>query len=350
MSVEKAKTKKPLVNRVNKEEMKRRMLAETFKRKTISFYRYVIIEDTATFRNKLFIDLDSLQCFGRIYIAHEGVNAQMSFPEHQHENLMQLLNSYKELENIPIKYAVEDDGKSFYKLTIKIREKIVADGLPDNSFDVTNVGKHLSAREFNEALEDPNAVVVDLRNNYESEVGHFINAICPDVTTFKEEMEVVTEILAEKKDKKLLLYCTGGVRCEKASAYFKHLGYTDVNQLHGGIIDYSRQIKAESLPSKFIGKNFVFDERLGERITEDIIGRCHQCGTVCDTHTNCGNTLCHNLFIQCPSCSAQYEGCCSTRCQDILHLSEDERRKLKPMNPPGTKYYSKKTYFSEGQP
>jgi len=348
MSGEKAITKKTLVNRVNKEEMKQRMLAETFKRRTISFYRYVIIEDPVAFRNKLFLDFDALNCFGRIYIAHEGVNAQMNVPAHHHDELMALLNGYKELENIPIKYAVEDDGKSFYKLTIKVREKIVADGLPDDAFDVTNAGKHLTAKEFNAALEDPNAIVVDLRNNYESEVGHFENAICPDVTTFKEEMEIVTEMLADKKDKKLLLYCTGGVRCEKASAYFKHLGYEDVNQLYGGIIDYSRQIKAENLPSKFIGKNFVFDERLGERITDDIIGRCHQCGAACDSHTNCGNTLCHNLFIQCPECASQYEGCCSTRCQDILHLPEEERKKLTPMNPPGKKYYSKKTYFKEG--
>jgi UPF0176 protein len=226
------------------------------------------------------------------------------------------LQKYEILNGIPIKYAIEDDGKSFYKLTIKVRPKLVADGLNDGSYDVTNVGKHLSGIEFHNEIGKENTVVVDMRNYYESEIGHFEGAICPAADTFREELEIVTNLLADKKDKKVLLYCTGGIRCEKASAYLKNQGFEDVNQLHGGILAYARQIKTAQLASKFVGKNFVFDERLGESVNGEIIAKCHQCGAPCDTHTNCENRGCHILFIQCPSCADKYAGCCTPECAD----------------------------------
>jgi UPF0176 protein len=230
---------------------------------------------------------------------------------------------------MPLKIAVEDDGKSFYKLTIKVRDKIVADGLPDDTFDTTNVGTHLNAEEFNNALEQPGTVVVDMRNHYESEVGRFENAICPEADTFREELPMVLDILKDKKDQKVLLYCTGGVRCEKASAYLKHHGFKDVNQLHGGIIDYARQVKSKGLESKFKGKNFVFDERVGERITDDVLSTCHQCGNACDNHVNCANDDCHLLFIQCDECAQKMQGCCTPECVTIYNLPVEEQRKLR---------------------
>ncbi|MBN8703268.1 MAG: rhodanese-related sulfurtransferase [Bacteroidetes bacterium] len=318
-----------LYNRVNKNELKERLAKDTVKRTTFSFYRYVIINDPKKMRDELFKEWSALGALGRIYLANEGVNAQMSVPSEHLELFKQQLFVHKEFENIPFKLAVEDDGKSFYKLAIKVRNKIVADGLNDSTFDVTNVGKHLTAKEFNEAMEQPDTIVVDMRNHYESEVGHFQNAICPDADTFREELPLVVEKLKDKKDKKVLLYCTGGIRCEKASAYFKHVGFTDVNQLHGGIIDYAKQIKEENLPSKFIGKNFVFDERLGERITNDIISTCHQCNAPCDEHTNCANDDCHLLFIQCENCKEKMKGCCTPKCMEISQLPIEEQRKIR---------------------
>ncbi|MFM7021989.1 MAG: rhodanese-related sulfurtransferase [Flavobacteriales bacterium] len=318
-----------LQNRVNKKELKKRIQEETIKRITVSFYRYVIINNPDELRDQLFAQWMKLNVLGRIYVAHEGINAQMSVPEENWQAFQEQLYSDVRFNNVPFKIAVEDDGKSFYKLTIKVRKKIVADGLDDNAFDVTNVGKHLTAREFNEAMEDPNTIVVDMRNHYETEVGKFIGALTPDADTFREELPMVLEELKDKKDKKLLMYCTGGVRCEKASAYFKHHGFTDVSQLHGGIIDYVRQIKAENLPSKFIGKNFVFDERVGERITNDIIAQCHQCGAPCDTHINCANDDCHLLFIQCDSCKEKMKGCCTPECMHIASLPVEEQKALR---------------------
>lgn len=319
----------PLHNRVNKKELIKKLWAEDFKRTTLSFYRYVIIENPEEMRNTLYREWDSLNIFGRIYIAREGINAQISVPENNWEAFLLQLNSHKEFEGVPIKIAVEDNGKSFYKLAVKVRNKIVADGLEDNAFDVTNVGNHLTAVEFHNALDNPDAVIVDMRNHYESEVGRFENAICPDADTFREELPMVLDALENKKDKKILLYCTGGIRCEKASAYLKHHGFNDVNQLHGGIIEYARQVKAQNLPSKFKGKNFVFDERIGERITEDVLSTCHQCEEPCDNHTNCANDDCHLLFIQCDKCMQQMQGCCSHSCVEIYNLPIEEQRKIR---------------------
>ena len=321
--------KKVLHNLLSREELKKRLAEEPFKRTTLSFYRYVIIEDTHAFRDSLYEEFNLLGVLGRIYLAREGVNAQISIPEHNMKRFRELLDSMPLLSGVPFKIAVEDDGKSFYKLIIRLKHKIVADGLNDDTFDVTNVGKHLTAKEFNEALNDPKTIVIDMRNHYESEVGKFKGALVPDTDTFRDTLPVAVDMVKDKKDHKILLYCTGGIRCEKASAYFKHQGFEDVNQLLGGIIDYARQVKAEGLEPAFIGKNFVFDDRLGERITNDVIAACHQCGQPCDDHTNCANDDCHLLFIQCPSCAEKFHGCCSEKCCTIAALPAEEQVKLR---------------------
>lgn len=311
-------------------------------RLTLSFYAYAKIEDPKKFRDELFIAWNALDALGRIYVAHEGINAQMSVPADQFEAFRNTLEVYDFMKGIRLNVAVEQDNYSFLKLTIKVRHKIVADGLNDETFDVTNKGIHLKAQEFNDMLEDPNTIVVDFRNHYESEVGHFEGAITPDVENFRESLPIINDQLQDhKEDKNLLMYCTGGIRCEKASAYFKHQGFKNVYQLEGGIIEYTRQIKEEGIKSKFIGKNFVFDHRLGERITDDIISQCHQCGKPCDNHTNCANDACHLLFIQCDECKAAMENCCSAECLDIIHLPVEEQLKLRKGLQVGNKVFRK---------
>jgi UPF0176 protein len=299
-------------------------------RLTLSFYAYAKIEDPKKFRDDLFIAWNELDALGRTYVAKEGINAQMSVPAENLEAFRETLERYDFMKDIRLNVAVEQDDHSFLKLTVKVRDKIVADGLDDDTFDVTDIGVHLKAKEFNQILEDPNTIVVDFRNHYESEIGHFKGAITPDVETFRESLPIINEQLKDyKEDKNLVMYCTGGIRCEKASAYFKHQGFKNVFQLEGGIINYAKQIKEENLESKFIGKNFVFDHRLGERITDDIISQCHQCGKPCDNHTNCENEGCHLLFIQCDECKAIMENCCSTECQEIIHMPLVEQVKLR---------------------
>ncbi|GGA68603.1 UPF0176 protein [Flavobacterium palustre] len=311
-------------------------------RLTLSFYAYAKIEDPKKFRDDLFVAWNALDALGRIYVAHEGINAQMNVPAENIEAFRETLEVYDFMKGIRLNVAVEHDDHAFLKLTIKVRHKIVADGLNDDTFDVTNKGVHLKAKEFNEILDDPNTIVVDFRNHYESEVGHFKGAITPDVETFRESLPIINEQLQDfKEDKKLVMYCTGGIRCEKASAYFKHQGFKNVYQLEGGIINYAKQLKEEGLESKFIGKNFVFDNRLGERITDDIISQCHQCGKPCDNHTNCANDGCHLLFIQCDECKAAMENCCSSECQEITHLPYEEQIKLRSGKQVGNKVFRK---------
>ncbi len=315
-----------LHNKVNKEELKKLLMEESFNRKTVSFYKYIYLDNPQEIRDSLYSDWFELNCFGRIYVAREGINAQMSVPEHQMEQFLETLLNYNFLKDIPIKYAIEDDGKSFYKLTIKVRPKLVADGLNDGDYDVTNVGKHLSGVDFHNLVGQPGTVVVDMRNYYESEIGHFEGAICPQADTFREELEIVSGQLETQRDSKILLYCTGGIRCEKASAYLRHKGFADVSQLHGGILEYARQIKAKNLPSKFRGKNFVFDERMGESVNGQVLAKCHQCGTPFDTHSNCANDSCHLLFLQCPDCANEYHKCCSNECkQELQHPQKKEK-------------------------
>jgi len=318
-------TPRELQNRLNKEEALTKLAAEDFSRKTISFYRYVKIDDPIMLRNELFAKWDDWGCLGRIYVAKEGINAQMSVPEPCWDDFMVDLYSYELFKDVPFKHAVEDEH-SFWKLTIKVKDKIVADGLDDASFDASDVGRHLNAVEFNELLDNPESVCVDMRNFYESEVGHFEGAICPDVATFREELPETKQLLKGKEEKPVLLYCTGGIRCEKASAYLRHHGFKNVNQLHGGIIDYAHQVKAQGLESKFKGKNFVFDERLAESITDDVLTNCHLCGASCDAHTNCANKACNLLFIECATCKEKLTNCCSETCQGIANLPEGEQR------------------------
>jgi len=318
-----------LFNRINGKELKEKLHQSKQDRTTISFYKYHHITEPGAFRDQLYKQFAQLEILGRIYVAKEGINAQVSVPTSLLENFKTELYSISFLEGVRLNIAVDDNGKSFFKLKILVRKKIVADGLNDDTFDVTNHGTHVNAVAFNKLADDPNTVIVDMRNHYESEVGHFKNAICPDVDTFREELKVVEEIMADQKDKNLLMYCTGGIRCEKASAWFKHVGFKNVFQLEGGIIKYAQEVKEQNLENKFIGKNFVFDERLGERISDDIISKCHQCDKPCDTHTNCRNDGCHLLFIQCEECANKYAGCCSEECAHTLTLPAEAQKELR---------------------
>ena len=311
-------------------------------RLTLSFYAYAQIENPTHFRNNLFLSWNPIEVLGRIYVATEGINAQLSLPADQFYLFKESLDVYPFLQNIRLNIAVEHDNFSFLKLTIKVRDKIVADGLNDPTFDPTNIGTHLDAKQFNALMTESDTIVVDMRNHYESEIGHFVNAIKPDVETFRESLPIIESQLADHKiDKKILMYCTGGIRCEKASAYLKHKGFQNVYQLQGGIIEYTKQIKEQNIESQFIGKNFVFDHRLGERITNHIVSQCHQCGQPCDTHTNCINDGCHLLFIQCENCAQKLENCCSTSCQKTIHLPLDEQVKLRSGLKNGNKIFKK---------
>lgn len=318
-----------LHNRISQEELKQRLYAEAEARTTISFYQYFPIPNPQEFRDTLYKQLYALQVFGRIYVAKEGINAQISVPQTKFEALRDYLYTIPALEGLRLNIAVDDDGKSFWVLKIKVRDKIVADGIEDPSFSMEQKGKYVNAMQANELINDANTVFVDMRNHYEYEVGHFENAIEVPSDTFRDQLPMAVDMLKGKEEKNIVMYCTGGIRCEKASAFMLHNGFKNVFHLEGGIINYARQVKENGLESKFIGKNFVFDDRLGERITDAVIANCHQCGKPCDSHTNCKNNGCHLLFIQCEACAEIYAGCCSTECKDTIHLPVERQKELR---------------------
>lgn len=318
-----------LHNRVSNEELKQLLMEENFHRTTISFYQYFPIKNPQAFRDYLYKQLHVLQVFGRIYIAKEGINAQISVPDQNMDVFRNFLYSIEPLNGLRLNIAVDDDGKSFWVLKIKVRDKIVADGIEDPAFSMERKGRYVNAEQMNELLKAPDTIVIDMRNHYEYEVGHFVNALEVPSDTFRDQLPMAVDMMKGNEEKNIIMYCTGGIRCEKASAYMLHKGFKNVFHLEGGIINYARQAKEAGLETKFIGKNFVFDNRLGERITEDVIAKCHQCGKPADTHTNCLNNGCHLLFIQCESCAAEYEGCCSKECKDTIHMPVERQKALR---------------------
>jgi UPF0176 protein len=330
-----------LHNRVSQKELKDQLYRETEPRATVSFYRYFHIPDPQQFRDELYTALHALKVFGRIYIASEGINAQVSVPGESFAAMQETLYGIAGLKGVRLNKAVDDDGKSFWVLKVKVREKIVADGIDDPEFDMAKKGQYVNAKEFNQLAEDPKTIIVDMRNHYEYEVGHFINAMEVPSDTFREQLPMAVDMLKDSKEKNIIMYCTGGIRCEKASAYMLHNGFKNVYHLDGGIINYANQVKEGGMPNKFIGKNFVFDDRLGERIENTIIAKCHQCGTPADSHINCRNNACHLLFIQCQNCAEQYDGCCSTECREAYHMPPEEQKKLRQGKQNGVMVFNK---------
>jgi len=331
-----------LYNKHSAEERARIVDENSQERITLSFYKYFKLGNPNLFRNHLFIVWSKLDVLGRIYVAKEGINAQLSVPKENYNKFKESLKSLTPLNEIRLNVAIEQYSKSFLKLTIKVREKIVADGLDDKSFDVTKIGDYLNAEQFNQMLNEDNTVCIDMRNHYESEIGFFRRAIKPDVDTFRKSLEVIDDQLEKNgKDKNYLTYCTGGIRCEKASAYLKYKGIQNVFQLEGGIIEYTRQVKQNKLENNFLGKNFVFDERKSERISDEIVSSCHQCGAPADTHVNCTNEACHLLFIQCKNCQEKMNTCCSDDCNKIIQLSYQEQKELRKGKQNSNKIFKK---------
>ena len=321
-----------LWNKLNKEELEEQLRDIGHEFMTISFYQYAQIANPHLFRDHLFLMWSKLDVVGRTYIASDGINSQIAVPTKNISQFREDLYQIDFLKGIRLNFALDESEAefAFLKLKIKVRDKILADGLNDKTFDVTEKGKHLNAEEFNTLTNDPETLLIDFRNHYESEVGYFDGAILPDVDTFRDSLpKIEEEILKGNEDKNIVMYCTGGIRCEKASAWFKHRGFPNVHQLEGGIIKYARDVKEQGIQNKFKGKNFVFDERRGERITEEIVSVCHLCGTPADTHTNCANSACHLLFIQCDKCKEKLDNCCSSECQEIYHLPLEEQKELR---------------------
>jgi len=293
-----------LYNQISNKNLRTCMFSNIESRITVSFYKYFFIINPKQFRDIFYYKLNKIRVFGRVYIASEGVNAQISVPILYFEEMSKIIySSHPELEQIHLNTSInEDKNYSFWVLRMKVRPRIVSDGITDPAFNLDRVGHYLNAEEVNIMSTDSNVLFIDVRNYYEYEIGHFINAISIRSKTFRDQLKRIVEIFRFYKKRKIVVYCTGGIRCEKASAWLLYHGFKYVYQVKEGIIGYVKYARKREIPIRFIGKMFVFDERFREEVTSDIISRCYQCGNICDIHKNCYNNYCHALFIQCQDC------------------------------------------------
>ncbi len=272
------------------------------------FYKYVRIDNPRELAKEHLEECNKLGLKGRILVAEEGINGSVAGNLEQIENYKKALRQDKRFNDIKFK---EDCALSvpFKRMVVKVKKEIVRF---EQKVDLKNTGKHLSPREFLEVCEkNEDVIIIDARNDYESRVGKFKNAITPDIKKFSEFPKVV-EQLKDKKDKKVVMYCTGGIRCEKASAYMKEQGFKDVSQLSGGILSFGKEFP----DTIWEGTCFVFDKRLTSEInaTDRPITNCELCNIPCDLYRNCSNVDCDKYCVACVECETKFAGCCSLVC------------------------------------
>ncbi|CAG8689793.1 3404_t:CDS:2 [Acaulospora morrowiae] len=297
--------------------------------KTLSFYSFHEIPQSKlqNMREEMLKKFREMGIVGRIYIASEGINAQLSCPIEKLSDLREYCNQELNLNNVEFNYSTIH-LKAFRKLNVKIRHQIVADGLEPGTYDLSNQPNHLTPDDWHRSLSNVKKPItlIDMRNHYESEVGYFDNAIRPDVDTFRDSIKIMNKICEGKQNEEIYMYCTGGIRCSKAGAILLSNGFKSVNVLKGGITAYGRYISSNpSIKSLYKGRNFTFDKRLGEPITNDIVAQCHTCGKPCDKHTNCRNKTCNLLFIQCSECRVALSRTCGSEFCLTLVKAWDEK-------------------------
>lgn len=294
-------------------------LHDCTKRKIISLYQYFTVYNPESMSSIIKKVLKKYDVLGRIYISKEGINIQISVPK---RNIKYVVNFFRNMnaftKKININFSIENQGMAFWKLQVKVRRQLVS----NNFYSLPILGvlekKYLNAFEVNKIFYNTNTVFVDIRNHYEYEIGHFQNALEIPANTFREQLDKLKDFLKPYIHKKIVLYCTGGIRCEKAAALLTKHNFQNIYQIYGGILGYINQVKKNNLSMYFKGKIFVFDERLTERITKDVFSICRNCKKITDrAHINCLNSFCHRLFIQCLSCSKKFKSYCSEKCLNI---------------------------------
>ena len=284
----------------------------------LAYYLFTPIEDPVLEVKRHQDFFSTRDCSSRIYFSHEGVNGQMSARADHAEEYMNWLREDPRFAEVEFKVHLCQEN-IFPKKTVKARKQLVA---LDAQVDLSQAGEHLSSERWKEMLEkrDENTLILDVRNDYEWEVGHFEGAELPKLETFREFPAYARSLKESRdpKETKVMMYCTGGIRCELYSALLKQEGFENVFQLQGGVIKYG----AEQGSSLWKGKLFVFDDRMVVPLSEDAepISKCLYCNTPADLYYNCANMDCNALFICCPSCAAEKQGCCGEACTHAPRL------------------------------
>ncbi|MFC4767599.1 rhodanese-related sulfurtransferase [Effusibacillus consociatus] len=289
--------------------------------RVLLYYKYVRIEDPVEYAQQHLQFCKDLGLKGRILVAEEGINGTVSGTVEQTETYMEEIRKDPRFADMVFKID-EADGHAFKKMFVRPRKELVTFRLEEDIDPNQLTGKYLSPKEFYEALQDPDVIVLDGRNDYEYDIGHFRGAIRPEVESFREFPEWIRENLSQYKDKKILTYCTGGIRCEKLSGFLLKEGFKDVAQLHGGIVTYGKDPEVKG--QLFDGKCYVFDERIAvpiNQVEEVIVGKCHHCGVPAEKYINCAEDFCHLQHIVCPECEEKFQGYCSEECRSKVAQS-----------------------------
>ena len=284
--------------------------------KIILFYKYVAIEYPKEIMKWQREICQNLGLKGRILISHEGINGTLGGSTENLDEYMQTMSSHELFGNIDFKQSA-GGPECFPRLSVKVRDEAVALGIPYDQLTPRNGGQHLSPQETHELLTNKpeDLVVLDTRNDYEWAIGRFEGAITPDIENFRDLPKYLDDNLDTFKDKQVLMYCTGGIRCERATAYLNEKNVAKkVYQIQGGIHRY-----VEEYPDGFFrGKNYVFDGRVSVRINEDVLGSCALCAKPCDDYYNCLNAMCNKHFISCADCITTYDYACSENCKTLI--------------------------------
>lgn len=281
------------------------------------YYKYVPIEDPETFRDEQKALCDEIGLMGRILVAHEGINGTVSGTPEQTEQYMQAMRKDPRFFDIVFKIE-ESQGHAFRKMKVKVKSEIVHLSLEDDVNPHQVTGKHLKPKDFYEAMQDDDVVILDARNTYEYDLGHFRNAIRPDIETFRELPDWIRKNFSQYKDKKVLTYCTGGIRCEKFSGFLVEEGFKDVSQLEGGIISYGYDEEVRG--RLWDGKMYVFDDRISVPVNRTdeakVVGECYYCGESEERIVKCGNPECNKHLIMCEDCEHEHLRSCSSECKE----------------------------------
>ena len=280
------------------------------------YYHYTSIEDPNALKEEHKALCQSLNLLGRIYITHEGINGTVSGLIEDTQAYMDIMQKHDLFKGIVFKID-ESEGHVFKKLKLKIKNELVNFSLEDDVNPLEITGDYLEPSEFYERLQDPQTIVIDARNTYEYDLGHFKGAIRPNIETFRELPQWIREHKDEFKDKKIITYCTGGVRCEKFSGWLKREGFDDVAQLHGGIVTYGKDPIAKG--QLWDGLCYVFDERISvpiNQVEHVIVGKDYFTGEPCERYINCANPDCNKQIICSLESEIANQGSCSQACRE----------------------------------
>ncbi|CAL4323906.1 rhodanese-related sulfurtransferase [Buchnera aphidicola] len=308
-----------LYNRYSKKELKKNILTNSTSCFIVSFYKYFPIKNIQEYRDQIYKKFYQYNVLGRVYISSEGINAQISIPVKFYPLIKNFLHNFDpKLNNLFINKSLNHDIKAFWVLSVKIKKNLVFDDIKNIEFNSKDIGIYIESKEVNCMLNDRKTIFIDMRNSYEYEIGHFPNAIEIPSLTFREQLKKVIKIMHNNKDKKIVMYCTGGIRCEKATAWMRFNGFKYIYHIKGGIIGYVNDAKKNKQPILFKGSNFVFDNRMSEKVSDEIISFCKQCNKPSDRYVNCAFNSCHLLFIQCDNCTINFKNCCSKDCMEHM--------------------------------